>query len=153
MRAIETVVTSARAEVVWKVLTDVERWRDWTPTVLEIKPVNGSGLAVGARYRVVQPKLRPAIYEVTDCVPNQRFTWKQKFPGGALLAEHRLTPRTWGTEVELSFTSKGLTANIAASLFSKMIREYVATEARSLKRRCDNLASEQPQDARSSVLT
>ena len=140
MRAVERFVTSAGPDLVWSVLADVEHWRDWTPTVVEIKPVNGTELAVGARYRVMQPKLRPAVYEVIEYVPNQRFMWVQKVPGGTMIADHRLAPRNGGTEVELSFRSEGLVANIVGSIFSKMIGEYVAIEARSLKAHSDNLA-------------
>ena len=139
MRIVERFVTSAPPADVWRILADVEHWPDWTPTVVEIKPLGGTGLTVGARFRVIQPKLRPAIYEVTECVPNQRFTWVQKLPGGALVADHGLVSRDGATEVELSFISKGLLANVAGAMFSKMIRAYVATEARSLKDRCDAL--------------
>lgn len=59
MRVVEKVVTSARPELVWQVLTDVEHWRDWTPTVVEIKPLDGTPMQLRKRYRVVQPKLRP----------------------------------------------------------------------------------------------
>jgi hypothetical protein len=97
----------------------------------------------GARYRVVQPKLRPAIYEVTEYVPNQRFTWEQKLPGGAPVAGHHLTSCDGATEVELSFESQGLLANVIATLFSKMIAQYVATEARSLKAYCDTQSYQQ----------
>jgi hypothetical protein len=106
-----------------------------TPTVVEIKPLSNKGLSVGARYQVIQPKLRPAVYEVTKCTPNEEFTWVQKLPGGAMIADHRLTPHGDGTEVELSFTSKGLLATVLGTLFSKMITDYVRTEARSLKTR------------------
>jgi hypothetical protein len=44
------------------------------------------------------------------------------------------------TQVELSFSSNGLLANIATMLLSKKIRDLVATEARSLKKRCDAMA-------------
>lgn len=140
MRVVERVVTSARPEFVWRVLADVEHWRDWTPTVIEIKPLGGTRLERGARYRVVQPKLRPAIYEVTEYVPDQRFTWQQRFAGGALIADHRMTSFDGETEVELSFSSQGLLANIVATLFSKTIVQYVATEARSLKTYCEGLS-------------
>jgi hypothetical protein len=50
-----------------------KHWRDWIPTVTEVKALNGTGLKVGANYRIVQPKLRPATYEVTEYVPNRRF--------------------------------------------------------------------------------
>jgi carbon monoxide dehydrogenase subunit G len=142
MRAVETFVTSASPEVVWSVLADVEHWRDWTPTVIEIKALNGTGLKVGAKYRVVQPKLRPATYEVTECVPSRRFTWVQRFAGGAMIADHRIAPADGATKVELSFTSQGLLANIIGNLFSRMIRDYVAAEAKGLKKRCDDLAFE-----------
>jgi hypothetical protein len=97
-------------------------------------------LTVGARYRVVQPKLRPAIYEVTECIPNQAFTWVQKLPGRAMIADHRLSLHDGVTEIELSFTSKGLFANVVGKVFSKMISDYVAAEVKSLKSRCDSLA-------------
>ena len=57
-----------------------------------------------------------------------------------MIADHRLAPRNGGTEVELSFRSECLVANIVGSIFSKMIGEYVAIEARSLKAHSDNLA-------------
>jgi len=66
MRAVETVITSASPKVVWSVLADIEHWRDWTPTIIEVKALSGSGPKVGAKYRVVQPELRPATYEVTE---------------------------------------------------------------------------------------
>ena len=140
MRVVQKFITPARTDAVWQVLSDVEHWRDWTPTVVEIKSLGNKGLTVGARYRVVQPKLRPAIYEVTECVPNQAFTWVPKLPGGGMIGDHRLSKRDGATEVELSLTSKGIFANLVGKIFSKLISDYVATEAKSLKSRCDSLA-------------
>jgi len=140
MRVAERFDTPAGPDIVWGILADVEHWREWTPTVTEIKSLSQDGLKVGARYRVVQPKLRPSVYEVTECVPNQRFTWMQKLPGGGLIGDHRVSKSNGATEVELSFRSEGLIANVVAGLFSKLISGYVATEARSLKSRCDNVA-------------
>jgi len=59
-----------------------------------------------------------------------------------MIADHRVSPADGGTEVELSFTSKGLLANIVAKLFSKLISDYVATDAKSLKNKWDSLAHE-----------
>jgi hypothetical protein len=140
MRVVETFITSGSPEVVWSVLAEVEHWRDWTPTVIEVKALNGTGLIVGAKYRVVQSKLPAATYEVTEYAPNRRFTWVRRFAGGAMIADHRIAPEDGATKVELSFASKGLLANIFGNLFSRMIRDYVAAEAKGLKKRCDNLA-------------
>ena len=139
MRVVERVVTSASPEIVWQVLADVEHWSDWTPTVTQIVPEENVGLMVGARYRVVQPGLRPAVYEVTDCSPDQRFTWEQKVLGGSMIADHRLRACNDGTEVELAFSSKGLLATIAGNLLLRKIWDYVRTEAKSLKNHCDAL--------------
>jgi hypothetical protein len=54
-----------------------------------------------------------------------------------MIADHRLASRDGGTEVELSFTSNGLVANLLSMMFSRLIRDYVATEARSLKCQCE----------------
>jgi len=143
METVERFVTSAPAEIVWRILADVEHWKDWTPTVLEITPLTGEGLRVGARYRVTQPGLQPGVYEVTDCTPNVAFTWVQRLLGGELIAEHRIEIRGGATQVELSFYSKGLLTNIATTLLSKKIRDLVTTEARSLKKRCDAMVKTQ----------
>jgi uncharacterized membrane protein len=137
MQTAQRFVTQATPQAVWRILEDVESWPQWTPTVLKVKPLGNGGLRVGAKYLVTQPKLRPAIYEITDCIPGRAFTWAQRMPGAALIADHRIIPNGSDTEVELSFRSEGLLANVVAKFFSKIISEYVATEARSLKARCD----------------
>lgn len=140
MQVVERFFTAGSPDIVWRVLADVEHWCDWTSTVIKVEPLDNNRLKIGARYRVTQPKLLPAIYEVTKCVPNHRFTWAQKVPVGMMIADHRLKSQDGGTEVELSFATKGWLANIIGTIFSRMIRAYVATEANSLKRYCDTLA-------------
>ena len=140
MRITEKFVTSAPPAIVWQVLADIDHWHVWTPTILAIEPLGTTGLVVGARYRVVQPKLRPAIYEVTECVPGRRFTWVKRFPGGSMIADHRIEKLDGAVEVELSFSSSGLLGNIVGAVFSKLIGNYVRTEAHSLKNRCELLA-------------
>src|ERR1700744_4506389 len=108
METVERFVTSASAEMVWRILADIEHWKDWTPTVLEITPLTDEGLRVGARYRVVQPGLQPGGYEVTDCTPNVAFTWVQKRLGGELVTDHNMAAKDGATQVELSFSSSGL---------------------------------------------
>jgi carbon monoxide dehydrogenase subunit G len=144
MRVVKTCTTSAHPAIVWKVLADVEHWREWTPTVLSIEPLTDLEFAVGARYRVVQPNLRPAIYEVTECVPECKFTWVQRFWGGAMIADHRIRQCDEGAELELSFASTGPLGNILGKLFSRVISNYVGIEAESLRTHCDLLARSMP---------
>ena len=64
-----------------------------------------------------------------------------------MIADHRLSSHDGATEVELSFTSKGLLATIVGGMFSRTISDYVATEAKSLKSRCDSLAYERRENS------
>jgi hypothetical protein len=143
MHTIHHVIVRASPAAIWNVLADVERWPVWTPTILQVDPLTPGGLRVGARYRVTQPKLRPAIYEVTECKPNAAFTWVQKAPGATLVADHRFTAAdATGTELELSFATAGLLGGILGRKYGKLIAEYVATEALSLKTHCEAVARE-----------
>jgi ribosome-associated toxin RatA of RatAB toxin-antitoxin module len=142
MQTVERVVIKASPTAIWEVLTDVERWPMWTPTVLSVEPVTRDGFKVGAKYRVTQPKIKPAIYEVTERIPHQAFTWVQKAPGATMIAEHRLTAFDGsGTEVELAFATKGLLGALTGSMNAKLIADYVKTEAKSLKQHCEMLAA------------
>jgi carbon monoxide dehydrogenase subunit G len=142
MQTVERVIIQARPADIWQVLADVERWPTWTPTVLSVEPVTRDGFKVGAKYRVTQPKLRPGIYEVTERVPHEVFTWEQKSLGATMVAEHRLTAFDGsGTEVEFAFATKGLVGALAGSMYSRLIAEYVKTEAKSLKQHCEMLAA------------
>ncbi|HKO11656.1 MAG TPA: SRPBCC family protein [Acidobacteriaceae bacterium] len=137
MKIVERVRIGAGPARVWEVLADVERWPRWTPTVTSVESLNGSGLRVGARYRVRQPKLRPAVYEVAACEPLREFTWATKLPGVRMTAVHRLAGAGDGTGVELSFETAGLLGALVGRMYGKLIAEYVATEARSLKAACE----------------
>jgi hypothetical protein len=143
MHTIHRLIVQATPAAIWSVLSDVESWPAWTPTMLHVDPLTPGGLRVGARYRVTQPKLRPAIYEVTECTPQKAFTWIQKAPAATMVADHRLTAAdAIGTEVELSFATAGLLGGILGNMYRKLIVDYVATEARSLKARCEALVPE-----------
>ena len=138
MQSIQRVIVQAPPDAIWSVLADVERWPTWTSTMLQVDPLTPGGLRVGARYRVTQPKLKPGIYEVTDCKPGKVFTWVQKVPGATLVADHRFTAAdAAGTELELSFATEGLMGAVVGRMYGKLIAEYVATEARCLKAHCE----------------
>jgi Polyketide cyclase / dehydrase and lipid transport len=141
MHTIHSVLVRTTPAAIWNVLADVERWPTWTSTMLQIHPLTPGGLRVGARYRVVQPKLRPRIYEVTECTPHKAFTWIQKAPGATLVADHRfIAADSTGTELELSFATAGPLGGILGRVYGKVIAEYIATEARSLKDHCEAAA-------------
>lgn len=139
MHSVARVIIQATPAAIWQVLADVERWPRWTPTVLEVQPLTNHGFHVGSRYRITQPKLRPAVYEVTECAPHQGFTWVQKSPGATMIADHRINACDGdGAEVELTFTTEGLLGGLFGGMNEKRIIEFLRTEARSLKAHCES---------------
>src|SRR5688572_1943831 len=70
-----TTEVDAPQEVVFAVLSEIERWPEWTPTVTRVERLGDAGapLALGGRLRIVQPKVPPADWTVTALEPGRGF--------------------------------------------------------------------------------
>ena len=55
MEQFVTVEISAAPDQVWGVLTDVERWSEWTETVTRVQRLDDGPLREGSRARISQP--------------------------------------------------------------------------------------------------
>jgi uncharacterized membrane protein len=124
----------APAERVWRLLSAVESWPRWLPTVARVDVLDGTPVEVGRRYRIEQPKLRPAVWTVTALEPGRRFTWRARSPGMTMVADHLVEPLgTDAVRVHLSFAFEGLLGALLGRLFGRLTREYLAQEAAALK--------------------
>jgi uncharacterized membrane protein len=135
--SLKTVSIDAPPDKVFAVLCDVERWPEWTSTMLSVKRLDGGPFRVGSTAEVRQPKLRPAVWEVTDMEPGRNFNWTARSPGVRMQAEHRVEPDGAGCRVTLTLQLSGLMAPLAARLYGSLIDEYVTTEGLGLKKRCE----------------
>jgi uncharacterized membrane protein len=122
------------------VLCDVERWPEWTSTVTHVQRLDRGPFGVGSSARVVQPKLRPAVWQVTELDENHSFTWVTHAPGVRMKAVHFVEAQGDGSRAALSFEISGLLGPIVSRLYRGMIQQYVATEASGLKRRSETMA-------------
>jgi len=128
---------NASAENVWEVLSDVEHWYEWTPSIKSILLLDPKPLHVGSRGLVEQPRLPRAIWQVTELVPNQGFNWEAKSFGAHTVGEHWITPDPQGeVKVVLRVRQTGWLAWIFQRWIGKITREYIAMEANGLKLRC-----------------
>lgn len=120
----------APADVVWGFVSDLERWAELLPTVNQVTRVEGSGpVGVGARFRVRQPGIVPATYEVTDWRPGRGFTWVTASPGVRAEATHELRePAPGRTELTLAVTWSGLLAPLMRLLLADRARRMVVQE-------------------------
>ena len=123
---------------VWKVMSDVERWAEWTPTITRVELLDGKPFGLGARARIHQPKLPVAVWTVTMLEPGRFFEWRSVAPGLLSVAGHRVSAAGDGTStVTLVLRWSGWLSPLIRLIFGRLARRYVRTEAESLKRHCE----------------
>lgn len=119
---------------VWAILLDVENWPRWTPTVTSARRLESEALSLGSRTRMKQPKLPPAIWQITELDEARgTFIWVSRSPGVVVTARHVLEATPTGTRAMLSTDFSGILGSLAARLYGNLNRQYVSTEAQCLK--------------------
>ena len=134
---VETILIHAPVERVWQVMTDVDRWHEWTPSITSITRQEATPLGLGSRVVVRQPKLLPAPLTVTAFTPNQSFTWEGKSPGLHTIAHHRVEAAAEGCRATLVLKFHGLLSGLVARLAGGLVARYVRWEAEGLKARSE----------------
>ncbi|MEI7037625.1 SRPBCC family protein [Fulvimonas yonginensis] len=128
----------APADGVWRLLCSVDAWPQWLPTVSRAQALDGGPLAVGRRYRIEQPRLRPAIWTVTALESGRRFEWRARSPGMTMVADHRVAPEGHqAVRVQLSFAFRGLLGSVLGMVYGDLARRYLQQEAQALKQRVE----------------
>ena len=123
---------------IWSILTDVERWPEWTASVVRVERVSSEPFSIGSRILIKQPRLRKAIWTVIALEPLVEFTWKSTMPGLTTIGSHRLEQRASGTmTVTLSIDQRGALAPAIGLFVSKMTRRYMDYERRGLRARSE----------------
>lgn len=149
MRAYESkIVIKAKSHRVWKVLSDVARWPQWLPTVTRVDALDGESIAVGARYWVQQPKLKPVVWTVTGLEDSRRFVWEARFTGVRMIAEHAVVEKTQDvSEVSLRYFFDGLLGGVVGRIYRGIVTRYLAQEASALKQAVERLSSPDPSES------
>ena len=133
-----TVEIAAPAERVWEVLTDVEKWSEWTETVTSVKRVDDGPLRSGSRAKIDQPKIPETEYVVTALEPGRSFTWVATGPGVKTTARHDVEPLPNGsTRVTLAVEQAGVLGSVMGRFYRGLTDRYLANEAAGLKSRCE----------------
>ena len=136
-----SIVIAARPDVVWSTLTDIERWPEWTRSVTKVERLDDGDLRVGSRARIRQPGMPPLVWEVTELVPGESFSWASKVPGVTTTGGHRLAAGSpdSGDSVTVTLTvdQDRFLAPVVWRLMGSRTRRYAQMEAEGLKRRCE----------------
>jgi hypothetical protein len=132
----------ASAGRVLSVLLDVERWPEWTATMTSVQRLENGPIRVGHRARVRQPKLLPAIWQVTE-LDERGFSWVSRSPGVQVTGRHYISDTGTGSGVTLILEYSGLLSGLATYFYRNLSERYLAIEAKGLKDRCENQVLDQ----------
>ena len=133
----ETIEIAASPERVWAVMSDLERWPEWTASMTSVEQLDTGPLGVGSRVRVKQPRLAEARFRITRWEPAQGFDWIAPNPAVTANAGHSIEAIPRGSRVTLSVEFSGPLARFIAWWFGSLTRGYIAMEAQGLKRRAE----------------
>lgn len=129
---------AAPPQRVWEVMSDTDRWHEWTPSVTSIRRLDGGAFAVGSRALIRQPKFPPALWKITAIQPGRSFTWASTAPGVRVIAHHWVEPANGGSRATLSLEYRGILGGLLGRLTRDITERYLAFEARGLKARSEN---------------
>lgn len=129
---------AALPEQIWRLLVDVEHWNEWTASITRIERLDPTAFGAGSRFKVFQPRLRPAVWTVTDARPGSSFTWESRNPAMKVVAEHIVQPAGDGSStVTLRTIFSGPVGLLVGRLSGALTQQYMALEATGLKRRAE----------------
>jgi ribosome-associated toxin RatA of RatAB toxin-antitoxin module len=126
---------------VWEVLSDFEKWPEWTPSMSDVKILDAQPIGLGSRVRVKQPKLQACVLTITVWKPGAGFEWKTRSPGVCSSAVHWIHESPTGSRVTLGIRFHGVLAPLVRCLAGSLIENYVTLEAQGLKHRCEHTIS------------
>ncbi len=132
---------AAPAETAWRIVADVERWPEWTPTITSVERRGNGELGVGARLRIRQPKLAPATWTITEWRPGRGFTWVARSPLFRIVADHEVRTEARGSSVELRVRFEGFLGGLVGRIYGGITERYMNLEADGLRARSEREAA------------
>src|SRR3954471_14486663 len=130
-----TFSVEAAPDDVWAVLSDVERWPQWTASMRTVERLEEGELRVGSSARIKQPALPRVVWTVTELVPGRSFTWEARSGGVHTKGIHTVEADGDGSRVTLGIDQRGPMSWLVTLLYARRTKRYVATEAEGLRSR------------------
>lgn len=140
MKITDSISIDAPPTIVWQITCDVERWPEWTPTVTSVRLLGQDALQLGSVALIKQPMQPESKWVVVEFAAPRRFAWETRRRGLHMTGIHELSPLPAGTQSTLAVEASGLLARLLWPLLRPVMSRAIATENRSLKARCEELA-------------
>ena len=130
-------VINALSGDIFKVLMDFGQWNQWTASITEMSVLNNDRPGTGARIKILQPKLPPAIWTITESLPDRSLTWEKRSFGLVMLSELLVVTGNNGASVTIRITYQGPLASLFYMLTRSLTDRYMTMEIDGLKRECE----------------
>ncbi|WP_405864796.1 SRPBCC family protein [Streptomyces sp. NBC_00005] len=131
----------APIERAWSVVSDIGGWPELTPSIDSVESLDTDSVLVGNRFSIKQPKLRQAVWTVTEIREGHSFTWESKSGGITTRGVHALTEENGGVKLTLSVHQSGVLAGIVGVLAGSTTRRYLSLEGNGIKKHSEQAAS------------
>jgi len=125
-------------EEIFYVLAQLGQWNQWTKSIISISFVNNDYFKVGTKIKVLQPKLSPAVWTITEITENKSLVWEKKSLGLKMTANHLIQESNEGPIVKLQIIYQGFLATLFYKLTASLTKSYLTMEIAGLKKRCED---------------
>jgi hypothetical protein len=138
--------STASADDVWRVISDVEHWADWNPGYREAH-LDGE-LTPGASGRVVLANGMQRPFSLVEATPNAALVIGASGPGVTQRFGHRVEALPdGGTRVSMAATMDGPLTPLLSRIFGRVMAGYYPTAVRQLVATAEGRPFERAQHA------
>lgn len=131
----------APADVVWEVWSDVTSWPEFIGSVREVE-LTPPRLVVGARARIVQPRIPTDDWTVAEVDPGHGWAWAARGPGVTTIATHRVDQEPDGTSTATAHVvQRGPVGTTIGWLFGPLVARYLRIELEAVRDRSEQRAA------------
>ena len=134
----KVIIVNAKPEIIFKILTGVANWNLWTKSVKSITLLNKNSFDKGTKVKVVQPKLLPITWEITEIEKDKSFTWVSNPIGLKMTAKHIIKQKGDATFVELITIYEGIFSGLIYIMTAGLTNQYMTMEINGLKDEAEN---------------
>lgn len=128
--------------VVWRVMSDIERWPQWTATAEAAERGEDGPLRTGATARMkIVGASRVGLWTVTSLEDGREFVWENRTAGVRSVAGHRVEPDGAGSKVRLWIDQSGPVAALIGWYLRRVSNRNIDIEAEGLKRESERQAT------------
>ena len=118
--------TEITKEQIWKLTTDINKWKKWDDTV-EDSLLLGE-FRVG-NYFLLKPKGGPKVkIKLLEVIENKKFTDLTVFPLAKMYGEHTYEDTSDGLKISVTMTVKGILSFLWVKLVAKGIVDHLPAD-------------------------